>query len=638
MKICPDCGQRILGTSEVCGRCGATLVDLNKAADVASDMIDEVPLEDAELVEESPEEYMDAQYTEEEYAPEEYAEDLPVFGDAEEEYVEEPVEYVDETGYTEESPEDYMDAQYTEEEYAPEEYADADNYVEEAADYVEEVSEYPEEYVEEAAENVEELQQDQDYAEDLPAFGDEEPQYEEEEQYTEEYAEEYADYQEETEYAEEPQYAEEPEYTEEVPYADEPAYEEEPSLIDESELLEEAPEESELLTAPAVADEEPLPDFPDVSGEEEKEEAASEPEEDDDDEGINLLAPLPNRNTPNKSQGIKPMVKPMARPQTNREPAPAPRPAARPEPQKEERAAARPQDDQEEAPSLLRGAAAAAASAGPTKLMSREHPEWDLDSLAKKKEDIEFTPVPPFVSAEEAARPSPFAPAKKTASAASGASSDSENAKPAVANVPRGKYEQGSGPSASAPARKIEAPGAGEISAATRTCPICRTKSFNTEKNCRGCGYQFPKTGSIADLQANSKNIIAMLAAITMAASVFTDMITYTLNNEKFDITLISRFEGYGFLLLALLALVLGFFGRHKGVIAVGALSVIAASAENYYLWYDITQVKKGGSVDQEIGFWLLCAGAGLILIAGIVGVVKEKKKQERYADYLRMR
>ena len=73
MKICPDCGQRILGTSEVCGRCGATLVDLNKAADVASDMIDEVPLEDAELVEESPEEYMDAQYTEEEYAPEEYA-------------------------------------------------------------------------------------------------------------------------------------------------------------------------------------------------------------------------------------------------------------------------------------------------------------------------------------------------------------------------------------------------------------------------------------------------------------------------------------------------------------------------------------------------------------------------------------
>ena len=75
-----------------------------------------------------------------------------------------------------------------------------------------------------------------------------------------------------------------------------PVFAAEPGIEETAPEQEEAPEESELLTAPVVADEEPLPDFPDVSGEEEKEEAASEPEEDDDDEGINLLAPLPNRN------------------------------------------------------------------------------------------------------------------------------------------------------------------------------------------------------------------------------------------------------------------------------------------------------------------------------------------------------
>ena len=65
-------------------------------------------------------------------------------------------------------------------------------------------------------------------------------------------------------------------------------------------------------------------------------------------------------------------------------------------------------------------------------------------------------------------------------------------------------------------------------------------------------------------------------------------------------------------------------------------LSAVAAAAEDYYLWYDITQVKKYGNVDQGIGFYLLAAGAALIFVAGIYGMMKEKKKLEQYTtDYM---
>ena len=71
-------------------------------------------------------------------------------------------------------------------------------------------------------------------------------------------------------------------------------------------------------------------------------------------------------------------------------------------------------------------------------------------------------------------------------------------------------------------------------------------------------------------------------------------------------------------------------------VIIVGLLSAVAAAAEDYYLWYDITQVKKYGNVDQGIGFYLLAAGAALIFVAGIYGMMKEKKKLEQYTtDYM---
>ena len=71
---------------------------------------------------------------------------------------------------------------------------------------------------------------------------------------------------------------------------------------------------------------------------------------------------------------------------------------------------------------------------------------------------------------------------------------------------------------------------------------------------------------------------------------------------------------------------------------AIGILSSLAVAIEDYMVYYDITQVKKGANIDSEIGFYLLAAGAILVLIAGIVGIIKEKKKQERYAEYLRMR
>ena len=132
---------------------------------------------------------------------------------------------------------------------------------------------------------------------------------------------------------------------------------------------------------------------------------------------------------------------------------------------------------------------------------------------------------------------------------------------------------------------------------------------------------------------------MAILAAIAMAASVFVSFITYTIENastlaeEVQHVALINKVDGYAFLLLAALALVFGCFGRNKLIVTVGILSVIATVVEDYFLFYDITQVKNGGHIDNELGFYLLAAGAALILISGIYGLVQEKKKQEHLAE-----
>ncbi len=132
-----------------------------------------------------------------------------------------------------------------------------------------------------------------------------------------------------------------------------------------------------------------------------------------------------------------------------------------------------------------------------------------------------------------------------------------------------------------------------------------------------------------------SVNIVGILASIAMGASVFVNFINYQLNGSQVEFALISKIDGYAFLALAALGLVLSAFGRNLGVITVGMISVLASWVENWFIYYDVTQVKKGGHIDNEIGFYLLVAGAALILISGIVGRVKEKKKVEKYMSYM---
>jgi len=132
-----------------------------------------------------------------------------------------------------------------------------------------------------------------------------------------------------------------------------------------------------------------------------------------------------------------------------------------------------------------------------------------------------------------------------------------------------------------------------------------------------------------------SVNIVGILASIAMGASVFVNFINYQLNGSQVEFALISKIDGYAFLALAALGLVLSAFGRNLGVVTVGMISVLASWVENWFIYYDVTQVKKGGHIDNEIGFYLLVAGAALILISGIVGRVKEKKKVEKYMSYM---
>ena len=241
-----------------------------------------------------------------------------------------------------------------------------------------------------------------------------------------------------------------------------------------------------------------------------------------------------------------------------------------------------------------------------------------------EEEGGSFKPLPPFVSAFEADRPSPFAPAKKDASA------KSETPTPAPAPSPK--------PQSSRDAHTLRMD-AGEIATSSKPCPVCGTRCLLSEKNCRNCGYQFSNNSVFSKFEDKHINILAILAAIAMAASVFVNFITYTIENaasgadDVIHVALINKVDGYAFLLLAALTLVLGFFGRHKLVVTMGVLSVIAVCIENYLLYYDITQVKKGGHIDNEIGFYLLAAGAALILIAGIYALVQEKKKRDRYTE-----
>lgn len=231
-----------------------------------------------------------------------------------------------------------------------------------------------------------------------------------------------------------------------------------------------------------------------------------------------------------------------------------------------------------------------------------------------------FKPLPPFVSAFEADRPSPFAPAKKTAGTAS-------ESTPTPAPKPQSQSSRDSH------TLRMDQ---GEIATSTKACPVCGLRALISEKYCRNCNYQFSNNSVFSRFEEKHINIFAILAAIALAASVFVSFITYTLENastnveETMHVALINKVDGYGFLLLAALVLVLGCFGRHKLIVAAGVVAVISVVVEDYFLYYDITQVKHGGHIDNELGFYLLAAGAALILISGIYGLVQEKKKNDR--------
>lgn len=263
----------------------------------------------------------------------------------------------------------------------------------------------------------------------------------------------------------------------------------------------------------------------------------------------------------------------------------------------------------------------ASASGRPGEVAGRPGSNYGPDPERRESSDDGFTPIPPFMTAEEAARPSPFAPAKNSAFA------------PAAEerNDTKTSSKQDSAPSRSTYITST----AGELAASTKICPICSTRAFSSDKNCKGCGYQFPKAGAMSVFNEKSVNIVGILASIAMGASVFVNFINYQLNGSQVEFALISKIDGYAFLALAALGLVLSAFGRNLGVVTVGMISVLASWVENWFIYYDVTQVKKGGHIDNEIGFYLLVAGAALILISGIVGRVKEKKKVEKYMSYM---
>ena len=241
-----------------------------------------------------------------------------------------------------------------------------------------------------------------------------------------------------------------------------------------------------------------------------------------------------------------------------------------------------------------------------------------------EEDNDSFKPLPPFISAFEADRPSPFAPAKKDFSSGS----ESKASTPVPAPMPQEERDSHT--------LRMDA---GEIASSTKPCPVCGTRCLISEKYCRNCNYQFSNNSVFSRFEEKHINILAILASIALAASVFVNFITYTLENtsthadEVIHIALINKVDGYAFLLLAALTFVLGCFGRNKLIITAGIIGVIGVCIENYLLFYDITQVKKGGHIDNEVGFYLLAAGAALILISGIYALVQEKKKRDRFTE-----
>ncbi|MBR4819211.1 MAG: hypothetical protein IKZ74_04060, partial [Clostridiales bacterium] len=130
-----------------------------------------------------------------------------------------------------------------------------------------------------------------------------------------------------------------------------------------------------------------------------------------------------------------------------------------------------------------------------------------------------FKPLPPFVSAFEADRPSPFAPAKKTAS-----SETPEKETPTPAPRPQSQSERDSH------TLRMDQ---GEIATSTKACPVCGLRALIGEKYCRNCNYQFSNNSVFSRFEEKHINILAILAAIAMAASVFVSFITYTIENAS---------------------------------------------------------------------------------------------------------
>lgn len=244
--------------------------------------------------------------------------------------------------------------------------------------------------------------------------------------------------------------------------------------------------------------------------------------------------------------------------------------------------------------------------------LSQYQMNGETPTLAMGAEE-DFKPLPPFVLADEGAAPSPFAPSKQ----------DFSHVKDEVDDTPR----------PSSPTYKANpADYTKEIQAMIKICPICQSRAFNDEPVCGGCGYKFPKVDRFGSSGLHP-NILAILASVAMGLAVFVDFITYDVNGSSQTFTLLSRLDGYAFLLLAILALVLGIFGRSGGVAIVGAVSVCGVVAENWYMIYDLTQVQKAGHIDNEIGFYLLIAGACAILAAGLFGFFRARKAKQNYVN-----
>ena len=179
-------------------------------------------------------------------------------------------------------------------------------------------------------------------------------------------------------------------------------------------------------------------------------------------------------------------------------------------------------------------------------------------------------------------------------------------------------------------------------------CRNCGTQVPDNAVFCKNCGKRVSRsdnTGSdqqpVIDVDANpadthkasksltlfaKPNVIGLIASVAIGMSVFFPFISTVSHDVIQENSLIDGVDGVIFLIVAAAGLLFSAFGRNIAVLATGTFAMIGFFIDALALKRDLQQLLPT-SAQKGSGYFLLAAGAAVLLFAGAVGTFMKKKE-----------